>query len=119
MAVDRKRLAAHLSKFRKEHGGIAILGAGHLACTFLNLLGLQDHVDFLVDDNPHKRGMYMPGSRLPIFESRALIERSIRLCMLSVNPESEDRVIQRNQDFTQGGGQFASIFPASKYRLKL
>ena len=80
-----------------------------------DLLGLQDHVDFLVDDNPHKHSMYMPGSRLPIFESRALIKRSIRLCMLSVNPESEDRVIQRNQDFTQGGGQFASIFPASKY----
>ncbi len=61
----------------------------------------------------------MPGSRLPIFESRALVERHIRLCLLSVAPESEERVIERNTTFVQSGGRFASIFPASKYALKL
>jgi hypothetical protein len=43
-----------------------MFGADHLACTFVNLLGLKDVVRFVADDNPHKLGLFMPGSRLPI-----------------------------------------------------
>jgi SAM-dependent methyltransferase len=118
LAPQRERTGASLAGFRKEQGKIAVLGAGHLACTYVNLLDLKEHIDFLVDDNPHKRGLYMPGSRLPICGSRALVDRAARLCLLSVSPESEDRVMQRNREFTAAGGRFASLFPASKYALK-
>jgi len=61
--------------------------------------------------------LFMPGSHLPIYETKALLERDIKLCLLSVNAETEDRVIQKNHAFTQAGGTFHSIFPASKYAL--
>lgn len=116
---QREKIGGCFARFREKQGKIAILGAGHLACTFVNLLQLKDHIDCLVDDNPHKRGSYMPGSRLPIYESRALIERNIKLCLLSVNAESEDRVIEKNKAFTDAGGIFHSIFPASKHALSV
>ena len=118
-ASQREKIGRYFERYRKEQGKIAILGAGHLACTFINLLGLKEHIDCLVDDNPHKRGLFMPGSRLPIYGSEALIERDIRMCLLSVNAESEEKVIQKNRAFTEAGGIFHSIFPASQYALRV
>ena len=83
------------------------------------MLGLKEYIEFVVDDHPSKRGLYMPGSRLPIMGSSALVERGIKLALLTVAVESEDKVIQRNQAFAQAGGAFASIFPASRHALKI
>ncbi|HMC65225.1 MAG TPA: class I SAM-dependent methyltransferase [Gemmataceae bacterium] len=106
-----------LGKYRSEQGPTAILGAGHLACAFINLLGLRTYFEFVVDDNPHKQGLLMPGSRLPICGSAALVRRDIGLCLMTVAPESEAKVIGNNQAFLDGGGLVASIFPESKYAL--
>ncbi len=100
-----------------RRGPIAVFGAGHLACAFVNLLGLSEHIDFVVDDNAHKQGLLMPGSRLPILGSAALLERSVRLCLLTVAPESEEKVLQKQQRFLERGGQVASIFPDSRHAL--
>ena len=116
---QRTRIGRYLDRFRKEEGKIAVLGAGHLAGTFINLLRVKEHIDCLVDDNPNKRGLYMPGSRLPIYQSSALLERGIKLCLLSVNAEIEDRVIEKNRQFAAGGGRFHSIFPESKHALRV
>jgi hypothetical protein len=106
---QRQQFAEALAQLGKT----AILGAGHLACAFVQYLGLQEHVAFVVDDNPHKQGMFMPGSRLPIRGATALLEEDVRLCLLSVHPEAEEKVLQRNRQFVQRGGRFASIFMAS------
>jgi hypothetical protein len=96
---------------------VALLGAGHLACTYLNLMGLGSAVDCVVDDDPRRAGLFMPGSRLPIVGSEALRTRGIGLCLLGVNPLVEDRVVGRHQAFIDGGGTFRSIFPASRRSL--
>jgi len=116
-----RTFAAQLGPQRKRYQqlprDLAMFGAGHLAATFINLLGLADHFRFVVDDNPNKRGRFMPGSKLPIVGSEAL--RDVKLCLMSVAVESEDKVMNRNQAFVKAGGKFASIFPASKLALKL
>ena len=116
---QRERLGKYLSKFRRDQGKVALLGAGHIACTFINLLDLQDHFEFVADDNPNKRGLFMPGSRLPILGSEALLDEDIKLCLLTVAPPVESRVVANNESFVQRGGEFSSIFPASKMALKV
>ncbi len=113
------RLRTFLADFKQRTGPVAMFGAGHLACTYLYLHGLQEVVEFVADDNPHKQGMFMPGSRLPILGSSALLECGVKLCLLSVNPESEEKVIARQKSFLDRGGMMASIFPASRHALKL
>ena len=116
LAPTREKYRKFLASYGKP---VALFGAGHLAATFINLLGLKEYFEFVVDDNPNKRGLFMPGSKLPIVASAALTERSIGLCLMSVAVESEEKVIAKNQAFTAAGGKFASIFPASKHALKL
>lgn len=111
------QLRSFFSDYIKDHGKIALFGAGHLACKFINLLGLKDYIDFVADDNPSKKGLFMPGSQLPIKESAKLLEDNIKLCLLSFNPLNDDKVIAKNQEFINRGGEFYSIFSASKYAL--
>jgi hypothetical protein len=114
---QRQRFAQYLGDFRRQQGPIAVLGAGHLACAFINYLQLEPHIAFVVDDDPHKQGLFMPGSHLPIRSSQALLEENVRLCLLSVNPEVEEKVLQRNHGFVERGGRFASMFAASNRAL--
>jgi len=119
LAGRRREYRQFLEGHRKSRGPVAVFGAGHLAATFINLLGLRKHIDFVADDNPNKRGLFMPGSKLPILASTSLENRYVKLCLLTVAVESEEKVIQKNQAFVRAGGVFASIFPASKHALIL
>ena len=110
-------LPTQRAKYSQLPQNLTLFGAGHLAATFLNLLGIASHFDCVVDDNPHKRGRFMPGSKLPIRGSDALPPGG--LCLMSVAVESEEKVIGRNSAFVESGGRFASIFPASKHALRL
>jgi len=114
LVQNQEKFQNYFAKFRRNHGKVAILGAGHLACAFINLLNLKEHIEFIVDDNSNKRGLFMPGSGLPIVGSESLVSERIKLCLLSVHPQVEDRVIENNSSFVQQGGAFASMFPRSK-----
>jgi hypothetical protein len=106
----RRKYRDYLGRVKAAGGRVALLGAGHLAATFVNLLGLADLVDSVIDDNPKKQGSFMPGSKLPIVGSAALVERGIKLCLLSVNPEVEPKVKAKNRAFEEQGGEWLSIF---------
>jgi hypothetical protein len=110
---QRRMVDEFLTSTRRTMGKVALFGAGHLACAFVNILQIGQHFEFVVDDNPNKAGLYLPGSGLPIKASKHLLEDEIRLCLLSLNPFSEAKVIANNKQFTDRGGTFASIFPAS------
>ena len=116
--AQRERVRRFLEAYRREKGRIVLFGAGHLAVTFLSVFGVDDLMDGVIDDNPNKRGMFMPGSRLPIVGSSALADGDISLCLLSLNPIGEEKVMTNNRSFVERGGTFASIFPASVHALK-
>ncbi|MEK6584018.1 MAG: class I SAM-dependent methyltransferase [Nitrospirota bacterium] len=109
-------LQEYLGEYRKNQGKIAFFGAGHLACTFVSVLGLKDCIDFFVDDNPHKRGLFMPGCRLPIYGSTAFYSENVKLCLLSLNPLSEEKILETHKSWN---GTFFSIFPSSSIALRV
>jgi len=109
----RTKFREIFTEYHRKNRKIALLGAGHLAGMFIWLFQLQEYIECIIDDNPQKQGLFMPGSRLPILSSRVLLERDISLCLLGLNPMNEEKVISKNQEFMKKGGTFLSIFPSS------
>jgi hypothetical protein len=102
-----------------KQNGVALFGAGHLACGYVNFFDISKTVKFFVDDDTHKKNMYMAKSGLPIYQSDMLLHKKIQMCLLSLNPRNEDRIIESNKEFIKKGGKFFSIFPSSAHALTL
>ncbi|MCE2949597.1 MAG: class I SAM-dependent methyltransferase [bacterium] len=109
---------AKLEAWKAAGHRTAIFGAGHIAAKFVNFHGVADLLDCTIDDKPEKQQVLMPGSRLPIVGSAALASRGIDRCLLSLSPESEQKVLAKNGDFTGRGGRFASIFALSPMSIR-
>lgn len=100
--------------------GIAMMGAGHLGCAFVNYFGIEKYVKFFIDDNPDKKGLYMPGLKLEILDSSILKNPAgpgVDTILLSINPRNEEKCIKSNQQFIKDGGRFYSIFKNSSMPL--
>lgn len=113
LANRRRALQEQLDSDRQKRGRVALLGAGHLATAFVNLLELGPHLDFVADDDANKQGRFLPGSRLPILPSEALLKEGISLCLTTINPGVEEQVLAKHRAFLARGGKIASIFPRS------
>ncbi len=107
-----------LIEFKKD-GKVALFGAGHMSVAFVNLMEVEDLIDYVIDDNVHKSQYFLPGTQIAIHSSEALITNNISHCLLSLAPESEVKVVQKNSNFVELGGKFLSIFSKnSSYFLK-
>lgn len=109
----RIALRQKLERIRADRGPVALFGAGHLACAFANFMDVADLLEFVADDTPEKQGKFLPGARLPIVPSSELATQKVKMCLLALSINNEDRVIARNSDFLRQGGEFRSIFRAS------
>lgn len=115
----KNRIKKFLAGYKQKQKKIVLFGGGHMSCVFLNLFELKDYVDFVVDDNPNMRGLFMPGSGLSILESQAMYEQDAKLCILTLSLASEEKVIQNNKRFLETGGTFVSVFPGSQWAMDI
>lgn len=93
---------------------VALFGAGHLATVFINIFELKDKISFILDDDINKKDLFMPGSNLSIKDSSHLNKNEVDVCLLSLNPRNEHKIIEKNNDF-MNENKIYSIFPSSKY----
>jgi hypothetical protein len=108
---SRARVRKMFAEWQRTGKRVAVFGAGHLAAKFVNFFGLGEFIECVIDDNPHKQDLLMPGSRLPVRGSAML--DSIDVCLLSLNPESEQKVLQKYRHVVERGVTFLSIFALS------
>jgi len=104
LAQGRKRLAAY--------------GAGHLTSAFINFHGFTEQFAFVVDDTPHKQGLYLPKCALPIVPKEWLTNEDIGACLFGLAPEIEDKVIAANPRYVGSGGSFFSMFVDSSRSIR-
>ncbi len=107
----KKKIHSLFKNLANNKKKIAIYGSGHISSIFINLFEVDKYIEFVIDDDKNKSGMFMPGSGLPIFDSRKLAENEIDICFISMNYENEQKVRKRNHNFVQNGGSFVSITP--------
>jgi SAM-dependent methyltransferase len=108
------RIKQHLQLLQEIGKSTALFGAGHLAAKFINFYDLSPCLHSVIDDNPNKIGRFMPGSKVRIINSRCLDSGEVDLCLLTLNPESTQKVIKAKAGYLSQGGKFRSIFSASE-----
>lgn len=90
---------------------IAAYGAAAKGTIMLNFLGFNEHtLDYVVDKNVHKHGMYMPGVGLRIHDPKRLMEdKPDYVVILPWN--FRDEIIRQETDYREAGGRFIVPIP--------
>jgi hypothetical protein len=116
-AVERVRrdLRALLTDLRGKGHSIAAYGAAAKGSTLTNFAGIgTDLVDFVVDRNVHKQGLYMPGTHIPIVGPEQLLtRRPDYVLLLAWNFEHE--IVRQQGEYLERGGRF--IVPVPEPRI--
>jgi SAM-dependent methyltransferase len=102
----------HLLESLKLSGKrIAAYGAPAKGNTLLNYCGIgRDLLEFTVDRSPHKQGLLLPGSRLPVRTPDTLVEeRPDYVLVLAWN--MIDEILSQQTAYLKSGGQFIVPIP--------
>lgn len=80
-----------LSMFEREGSRLVVWGAGSKGVTFLNVLGVRNEVDYIVDLNPHKQGKYVAGTGHEVVAPEFL-KRYLPDTVIVMNPIYRDEI---------------------------
>jgi SAM-dependent methyltransferase len=111
----KERLLAMLHEYRAAGKRVAAYGAPAKGNTLLNYCGIgTDLIEFTVDRSPHKQGLLLPGSRIPILAPQALLERQPDYSViLPWNLAAE--IVDQQREYLRRGGRF--IVPVPEPRV--
>lgn len=86
----RGRLRALLTHARASGHAIVLYGAGNRANTLTNWADLGTLIDYAVDDQPQRHGMFLPGTGIEVRPSSVLTQETRPfVCLLAVNTEND------------------------------
>jgi len=107
----REELLLMLGGLRAEGARIAAYGAAAKGSTLANYVGIgPDLVEFVVDRNVHKQGMYTPGTHLPVRAPEALLaEQPDYVLLLTWN--FRDEILAQQREYRDRGGRFIVPLP--------
>jgi SAM-dependent methyltransferase len=108
----RTDLLALVRRLKAEGASIAAYGAAAKGSTMLNYVGVDtDLVDFVVDRNPHKQGLHMPGTHQPILPVEALAERRPDYTLILAWNFREE-IMRQQAAYAEAGGRFIVPVPS-------
>jgi SAM-dependent methyltransferase len=107
----KRALLSTLIEIREAGKTVAAYGAAAKGNTLLNYCGIRtDFVEFAVDRSPHKQGKYLPGTRIPVLDPRAIEER--RPDYILILPWNLKNEIMKQTEFVrEWGGKFIVPIP--------
>lgn len=114
--IDRikQQLRELVSEVKSERKSIAGYGAPTKATTLLTHFELGNVLEFLVDDNPLKQGLYSPGHHIPVVAAETMYERQPDFVLILAWNFAES-IMQQHERYRDQGGRF--ILPMPEPRI--
>ncbi len=99
---------------KREGKSIAGYGAPAKGNTLLNYTGIRtDFIDYTVDRSPHKQGLFLPGTRIPIHNPDTI--RETKPDYLVILPWNlKDEIMGQMAHIREWNGKFVTLIPEVK-----
>jgi SAM-dependent methyltransferase len=111
----KNHLLSLLGELKRADKRIAAYGAPAKGNTLLNYCGIgRDLLEFTVDRSPHKQGMLLPGSHLPILPPEELLVRKPDYALI-LPWNLADEIVRQQSEYLRAGGRF--IVPVPEPRI--
>lgn len=110
----KNALHSQLAEWKKQGKVIAGYGASVGVTTLLFQFDLGRLLEFLVDDNPIRHGLFSPGHHLPVLPSEAIYSRKVDAVVVLAWAYL-DPIRKKHQQFMDRGGRF--IVPLPEVRV--
>lgn len=109
-----RRLRSLVTTIKSNGKSIAGYGAATKATTLLSHFGLgRDQLDFIVDDNPLKQGLFSPASHIPVMDASQIYSRKPDyLLLLAWNFAAP--IMTTHQEYARRGGRFVLPMPVPR-----
>jgi len=107
----KRQLLQFLLTLKEEGKHIVGYGAPAKGNTLLNYCGIDsDYLDYTVDRSPHKQGMHLPGSRIPIYGPEHL--RATQPDYVLILPWNlKQEIIEQTEYIREWGGRWIIPIP--------
>lgn len=107
----KRRLLKFLIEAHEKGKTVVGYGAPAKGNTLLNYCGIRsDLLSYTVDRSPHKQGRYLPGTRLPVFPPKKIMEtKPDYVLILPWNLEKE--IVAQMRGIAKWGGRFVVPIP--------
>ena len=102
-----------LDKVRKQGKSVAGYGASTTVATLMYHYELFDKLDYLIDDNSMKHGLYSPGCHLEVKPSSILYEEKPDVVVV-LAWQYASPIVGKHERYIKNGGQFVIPLPQLK-----
>jgi hypothetical protein len=109
--MTKRKFLQFLVQAKESGKSIVAYGAPAKGNTLLNYCGVRtDFIDYTVDRSPHKQGMFLPGTHIPIYAPDRIFEtKPDFLLILPWNLKEE--IVRQMSGIKAWGGQFVVPIP--------
>ena len=110
----KNKINNFLETVKSEGKSVICYGAPAKGNTLLNFCSISSNqIEYTVDRNPHKQGLFLPGSHIPI-KSVTTIQETKPDYIIILPWNIKDEIMQQMKDIRTWGGKFVIPIPEVK-----
>lgn len=111
VAEIKRQLLTFLKEAKRDGKTVVGYGAPAKGNTLLNYCGVgPDRIAYTVDRSPHKQGMFLPGSRIPVYAPSVIAETKPDYVLI-LPWNLKDEIMESMAHIRDWGGRFVTPIP--------
>ena len=111
LETAKKLVLEKLREMKSQGKRIVGIGASHSTTTLTYHFELSSFLEYIVDDNKLKHGLYSPGYHIPVYPSEKLYQDKPDVVIV-LAWQHQKSIIERHTAFLNSGGKFLTPLPA-------